>query len=678
MVENATGSYKAAFAQVQEMIQARQFEPALSQIKAILEVFPKDAKVNFLKASVFRNLGRHTEALALLLKLSKATDGGGLVHQELGFTYFALQRIDQAVAALRKAVEINPKLTSTWQLLGELLYQEDNEEAAESAFLNQITYSHRHPGILKAVSLVNQERYGMAEGICKDYLQRYPDDVTVLRLLAEIGIKLGIRHDPELLLEHCLKLAPDYHLARNTYANALSKAQKYDQALQEINHLEKVDPENLSHRVLAASVQVMIGDYEAAADRYADLVKRVPNYAQLHTSYGHALKTLGRTSQAITAYRKAIKVRAELGEAYWSLANLKTFEFEPTDIDQMRAVIAGANYSLRDFIHLCFALGKALEDNHQFDESFEYYAKGNEAKNKQEQYLSDDTRSETKALITTCSSKLFSDKKGFGLQAADPIFIVGLPRSGSTLLEQILASHSQVDGTSELREMISIARRLGGKRNRDDVSQYPGILWQLSEQQCHELGGEYLERTRIQRQNAPFFIDKMPNNFQHVGLINLLLPNAKIIDARRHPMATCFSGFKQLFAAGQPFTYSQPDLARYYSDYARLMDHWDQVLPGRVLRVNYENIVANTRYEVRRLLDYCKLPFEDACLAFHNTQRPIRTASSEQVRQPIYTQGLDQWRNFSHHLGPLETELGGLINQYEQQIDGPYQANPNI
>ena len=462
-----------------------------------------------------------------------------------------------------------------------------------------------------------------------------------------------------------LELTPDYHLARNTYANALGKAQKYEKALAEIDYLEKVEPENLSHSVLAASIQVMVGDYEQAAARYKYLVSRVPQHAQLHNSYGHALKTLGRGEEAIAAYRKAIDVRENLGDAYWNLANLKTFRFEPAEIEKMRRVIAAQNYDARDYFHLCFALGKALEDLQHYDESYEFYARGNAAKCKQAGYSAAATSAETVSLINTCSASLMEQKAGYGCQSPDPIFIVGLPRSGSTLLEQILASHSQVDGTSELREMVAIARRMGGKRNRDDESQYPGALWNLSENDCRELGQEYLDRTRIQRQNAPYFIDKMPNNFQHVGLISLILPNAKIIDSRRHPMATCFSGFKQLFAAGQTFTYSQQDIGRYYRDYVALMEHWDSVLPGKVLTVKYENVIADTESQVRRILDYCGLPFEAQCLAFHDTERAIRTASSEQVRQPIYTAAVEQWRNFEEHLGPMQAELEPLIAAHE-------------
>ncbi len=665
MTNTETGAYKAALEQVQNLLQDREYKLALEQVDAILDVHPRDAKTNFMRAVVLRHLGRLDESVALLQALAKATTGVAAVQQELGITLHALGRIDDAVDALQAALAINPKLATCWRLLGQCLLAEGEEDSAEHAARQALIHSHTHPGIVKALELVADEHYGMAEGICRDYLQRHPDDVSVIRLLAEIGIKLGVRDDPVILLEDCLKIAPHYHLARNTYASALGQAQRYEEALKEIDYLEQVEPRNLSHKVLAASLEVMVGNFEKAEQRYEKILARVPNHAQLQNSHGHALKTLGKQSDAIAAYRRAINLRPSMGDAYWNLANMKTFEFSDAEVEQMRAQISQENAATRDHYHLCFALGKALEDRRQYEESFHYYQLGNELRCKEEGYQAEQTQAETEALIKHCTPDLFVGKEDFGCPDPDPIFIVGLPRSGSTLLEQILASHSQVDGTSELREIIVIARRLGGKRNRDDESLYPGILWDLTAEQCRELGEEYIERTRIQRGAAPFFIDKMPNNFQHVSLIKLILPNAKIIDARRHPMACCFSGFKQLFAAGQAFTYSQSDMARYYSDYARLMEHWDEVLPGAVLRVKYESVVADIETQVRRLLDYCGLPFEEACLSFHATERAIRTASSEQVRRPIYNDALEQWQHFAPHLEEMRGTLTEWIERHE-------------
>ena len=663
-----TSTYTQAFEQAQKLLLQGQFDLALEQADAILEVHRQDAKTHFLRAIALRNLGRHTEAVERLEALAKGTRNVAAIHFELGLTRYALKRIDDSIDALREAVRINPKLGPAWQLLGECLQGEDEVDEAEQAFRNAMASTHMHPGIIKALDLVREEKFGMAEGICRDYLQRNPTDVTVIRLLAEIGIKLGVKRDPEILLEDCLRLAPDYHLARNTYASALGQANKYEQALKEIDYLERVEPQNLSHKVLAASIEVMVGNYEQAAQRYGQLVRDIPNYAQLHNSYGHALKTLGRQKEAIAEYRTAIDLRETMGDAYWNLANLKTFTFSEDDISRMRRVIDKGTERRSDQYHLCFALGKALEDAGEYDESFRYYEEGNKLKCEGEGYQADETTAETNRLISTCDGRLFKDAENAGHPAADPIFIVGLPRSGSTLLEQILASHSMVDGTSELREMVAIARRIGGKRNKSDESQYPGYLLKMSATERNELGAEYIERTRIQRGEAPFFIDKMPNNFQHVALIKLILPNAKIIDARRHPMSTCFSGYKQLFAAGQTFTYSQTDIARYYSDYVRLMDHWQKVLPGSVLKVVYEHVIADTEGQIRRLLDYCGLPFEEQCLAFHQTKRAIRTASSEQVRQPIYTSALDQWQHFDTHLSPMKTVLLKLIETHESRL----------
>lgn len=664
MTDTETGTYQAVFEHVQQLIKARKFELALEQVEAILEVHSRDARSHYLKAVILRHLGRHEEAVELLQNLAKGTQDVAVIQQELGQALHAVGRIDDAIDALRQALHLNPALAASWRLLGQSLHSEGEAQEADHAIHQALAHSHPHPAIVKAIDLVQEERYGMAEGICRDYLIRNPEDVTVIRLLAEIGIKLGIKGDPEILLEDCLRIAPDFHLARNTYANALSEAHKYEQALAEIEYLEKAEPQNFSHSILAASIEVMVGNYEAAVKRYALLTQQFPRHAQLHNSHGHALKTIGRQADAISAYRRAISVKESLGETYWNLANLKTFRFDPVDVDTMRRLIAKDETIPKDYYHLCFALGKALEDRGEFDDSFRYYDLGNERKRQQEGYQADDTTDETNALISHCVPSHFESRPTTGNPEPDPIFIVGLPRSGSTLLEQILASHSMVDGTSELREMVAIARRLGGKRNRDDRSLYPEILSDLTPAQCLELGEEYIESTRIQRGSAPFFIDKMPNNFQHVALISLILPNAKIIDARRHPLATCFSGFKQLFAAGQTFTYGQTNIARYFSDYARLMAHWDEVLPGKVLQVKYEQVIADVETQVRRILDYCGLPFEEACLSFHETRRAIRTASSEQVRQPIYTDAVEQWRHYSTHLEPMRIELSDWISEH--------------
>jgi len=407
-----------------------------------------------------------------------------------------------------------------------------------------------------------------------------------------------------------------------------------------------------------------MGDFKRVLPLYEFMLGKFPGRPMITLVYGHALKTVGKQKKAIAAYRQTIRLKAGFGDAWWSLANLKTFQFTDNDIESMRAEIAKPDCLGEDHFHLCFALGKALETNKQYDESFHYYRLGNDTKAELEAHNPDNTENTVRRLKQIFTRDFVSEHQSCGVSAADPIFIVGLPRSGSTLLEQILASHSQVDGTKELVYMPAIVRRLGGKIKKGTPSKYPEILAELTANDFQEMGQEYLDRSCEQRGEAPFFIDKMPNNFIHICLIHLCLPNARIIDARRHPMASCFSGYTQLFARGQAFTYGLKNIGRYYRSYVDLMDHWDRVLPGKVLRVHYEDVVADTEKQVRRLLDHCALDFEDNCLQFHQTERAVRTASSEQVRQPIYKAALEHWRNFEPHLDELKAVLGTVLERY--------------
>ena len=416
--------------------------------------------------------------------------------------------------------------------------------------------------------------------------------------------------------------------------------------------------------MLKGTILVRMGNHAEALEIYERVLKNYPNQARAQMNYGHTLKTVGRLEDSIAAYRKCVELSPGIGEAYWSLANLKTFRFSDEDIELMRSQVTSEGGDPEDQAHIAFALGKALEDRGDYDESFRYYKRGNAIRSVNHRHNAKINVFNTARQIKTLDAEFFEARRGVGCPAPDPIFIVGLPRAGSTLLEQILASHSQVEGTAELTDIITISRKLGERSRKNPAGKYPEILAELPPERFRELGESYLETTRIQRGDTPFFIDKMPNNFQHIGLIHLILPNAKIIDARRHPMACCFSGYKQLFARGQTFTYSLDDLGRYYRDYVILMEHWDRVLPGRVHRVQYEEMVADTENQIRALLDYCGLPFEESCLRFYETRRAIRTPSAEQVRQPIYTQGLEQWRHYEKHLGPLKEALGPVLERY--------------
>jgi tetratricopeptide (TPR) repeat protein len=477
-------------------------------------------------------------------------------------------------------------------------------------------------------------------------------------MLAELAARLGRYGDAQNLLVRCLELAPGFRAARHNLAFVLHRAGDSAGALREINSLLASDANNPGYRSLKAAVLARIGELEQSLNLYADLLAQYSDNARAWMSYGHALKTAGRQTDAIQAYRRCIALQPGLGEAWWSLANLKTVRFTDADITQMRAQLEGIGLSPEDLFHFDFALGKALEDAAQYAVSFRHYARGNARRRKLIHYSADETHRQVeraKALFTT---DFFAQRRGLGHHAADPIFIVGLPRSGSTLLEQILASHPLVEGTQELPDIPAIARELGGTKSRSAETLYPETLAQLDGEALQALGARYLELTRVQRKTTrPFFIDKMPNNWQHVGLIHLILPNARIIDARRHPLGCCWSAFKQHFARGQHFSYDLGDLGRYYRDYLDLMAHFEAAAPGRILRVDYESVVEDLETQVRRLLEYCQLDFDAQCLEFHRTKRSVRTASSEQVRQPIFREGLDQWRHFEPWLTPLKAAL---------------------
>ncbi|MDH3751663.1 MAG: sulfotransferase, partial [Gammaproteobacteria bacterium] len=513
-------------------------------------------------------------------------------------------------------------------------------------------------------SLMEENKLYRAEKLCRDFLQKTPHHIEAMRLLALLGMKLLVYDDAEFLLESCVELEPDYWLARLDYVTVLQKRQKFEKALEQAVILRDTFPGNYVFDLTFANQSVAIGNFDAALEVYDRVIEAHPEFAQTFLARGHALKTVGRVEDGIDSYRGAYRVRKDFGDAYWSLANLKTYRFTDEEIAQMRTQIERAETAIDDKYHLCFALGKALEDRKQYEESFAFYEQGNELRKSGLRYDPERLELAMQRQAEFCTEALFRDKAGFGGDYSDPIFVVGLPRAGSTLLEQILASHSQIDGTMELPNIIATAHRLNGRRAVTEEANYPKILIDLNDEHFRKLADAYIEDTAIHRKGAPKFIDKMPNNFMHVGLIHLMFPNAKVIDARRHPMACCFSGFKQLFADGQEFTYGLDDIARYYKSYVKLMEHWDEVLPGKVLRVHYEHVVADAERQVRRMLDYLDVPFEEACLNFHQTDRSVRTPSSEQVRQPIYKGALEQWRNFEPYLDAIKTGLATEIANY--------------
>ena len=574
-------------------------------------------------------------------------------------------RPDLAEAQAREILAVVPASAEAWGLLAEALSRQGDADGAGRAYAGQIAASVHEPQLQEAAAALADNRLAAAERLLKPFLKRHPDTVAALRMLAEVAGRLGRYDDAEVLLARCLELAPNFAPARHNHALVLYRQNRPAEAIAEADRLLADEPGHPAYRSLKAAALAQIGEYDAAIAGYQAVLAEHPLQPKGWMSLGHALKTVGRTNESIAAYRSSLEQQPGLGESWWSLANLKTFRFSDADVAAMQAQLARADLAEDDRLHLHFALGKALEDQARDADAFEHYCQGNALRRRGLAYDAEETSAQlarSKALFT---ADFFAARAGWGSDAPDPIFVVGLPRSGSTLVEQILSSHGEVEGTMELPDIASIARRLGGERRPGDTPAYPGLLADLGAEQLKALGEEYLERTRIQRKTGrPLFIDKMPNNFAHAGLIHLILPRAKIVDVRRHPLACGFSGFKQHFARGQGFTYDLEDLGRYYADYVALMAHVDAVLPGRIHRVIYEQLVQDPEPEVRRLLAYCGLEFDPACLRFHETARPVRTASSEQVRQPLNRDGLDQWRRFEPWLAPLKAALGPVLDAY--------------
>jgi len=604
-------------------------------------------------------------ALGILQPLATAQPNSAMAQLELGIALSRARQGDEAIAALRRAVKLKPDLPQAWLALGDHLMAMDDAEGADAAYANHLRFSTRDPQLLAAANALHEQRIPEAEALLREHLKRAPTDVAAIRMLAEVAMRLGRNEDAENLLARSLELSPSFHTARQNYALVLHRSNKPAEALEQIDRLLAHEPDNPGYRNLKAVVLCRIGDYEPAVDLYQQILKVYPKHPRIWMSYGHALKTAGHQDRAIEAYRRSLQLEPGSGEVWWSLANLKTFRFSAGDRSVMQRELAKSDLASEHRQHLEFALGKALEDDGEYEASFLHYQQGNDLRRATLAYSAKDTAARVARIKRGYTREFFEQRRGYGAVAADPIFIVGLPRAGSTLLEQILSSHSAVEGTMELPEITSITRELRGQGSAGQAMPYHDVLEAMDADELRALGERYLQHTRIQRKtDAPFFIDKMPNNFLHIGLIQLMLPNAKIVDARRHPLACCFSGYKQHFARGQSFTYSLDDIGRYYADYVELMAHFDEALPGRVHRVFYEDMVDDTETQVRRLLEYCELPFEDGCLRFFENKRAVRTASSEQVRKPIYREGVDHWRNYDPWLGPLKSALGPVLDSY--------------
>jgi tetratricopeptide (TPR) repeat protein len=655
---------------IRSLVREHRFAEAVAAAGSLRTRNPENRDVLYLLALGQRQTRQNAAALDTLADMERYHPGASRLYQERGHCYVALKDAPRAIEAYERAVQINPALPATWSMLEGLYGMVGNDAQRQVAAAHANKLKSLPPEVITATGMFCEGELAPAERIIRAFLQRHGDHVEAMRLLARIGIARDILDDAEVLLAAALAMAPDYIELRRDYACVLLDRHKDAEAIVELDKLLALDPKNIDYRTLHATATVALGDHEGGIRGFAGvLADASPGSrlaADLQLSIAHAHKTLGRRPEAIDAYKQAIRIRPNFGDAYWSLANLKNYAFSDEEIARREAAESAPATAAIDRYHLCFALGKAYEDRKLYEVSYRFYERGNALKRAESRYRAELLEQNTALQKRICTREFFRQRDSYGAAGREPIFILGLPRAGSTLLEQILASHSQVEGTQELSNVSRAVLDLQGYNPDLNNPRYPGCLATMSADEFRTLGEKYLADTQIYRSGKPNFIDKMPNNFRHIGFIHLILPNAKIIDARREPMACCFGNLKQLFARGQEFVYSIDDIARYYRTYLELMEYWDAVLPGRVLRVHHEDVVDDLEGSVRRMLDHCELPFEPTCLEFHRTERSIRTASSEQVRQPIFREGLDQWRHYEPWLGPLREALGDAMERYRR------------
>ena len=639
---------------IEKSIKDKDFKNALSLCKKNSESLAKK-DFYYLTSVCYRYLNEPNRALANLDKLIQTDPNYGRAYQEIGHNHVLLKDKNKSLKAYLRAVRHNPSLQSSW--LGILALENENEELIKFVEQNVIYLKDLPPELKTVISFTHEGKLSRADRICREYLKDHPHDIEAMRLLANIGRDLNIYEDAEFLLESALLFDPDNSKIKYDYINILTKRQKYGEALEHAQKFYNEDPKNINAMKLLSTALFRTDRYKEAIDIYNQILKLEPNNTDVMLSMGHLYKTSGEIKKSINSYKKAYKTDKYFGDSYWSLANLKTYKFSESEVKSLNKMVNDAYVSEdeRSFMH--FALGKAYEDLNNYEKSYSHYKEGNLIKKSKALFNVNDFKKECLNQIEVCTDDLFNMKSQWGSESNAPIFILGLPRVGSTLIEQILSSHSMVEPTHELPNIISTALRLNERKSQDIKSRYPDVLLGLSEPQLKLIGDKYIKDSEVFRTNKPYFIDKMPNNFRHIGLIKLILPNAKIIDIRRSSMSACFSCYKQLFAEGQEFTYDLKDLAGYYNNYVELMDHWNKVLPNQILSINYEDVVNNFDESVRNILDYCKIPFERQCLEFYKSKRSVKTPSAEQVRQPIYTSGMDYWKNYEPYLDDLKNNL---------------------
>ncbi|GLX80195.1 hypothetical protein tinsulaeT_35350 [Thalassotalea insulae] len=646
--------HTANISTIQRYVQQGQFKSALELAQQLLVQHSDNSDALYLAAVSCRYLTDYEQAISYLERLIMLSPGYGRGYQELAHVYRALNDQQKALEYYLKAVKCNPSLYASW--LGVKEFSQDQEQLSTAT--NNLDYLKTLPKELISVSsFIAEDKLDKAEKLCRHFLMKQPKHVEAMRLLAKIAEQHHVLDDAEFLLKTCYQLAPNNRWVQFDYINVLHRRQKFELAYQKALALSESLPDDYTSLLTLANQEAAIGQYDSALEHYQYLMAQDRKNPVVPLLMGHVYKTIGDQGKAIDSYLAAITADNGLADAYWSLANLKTYSFVPEMIEKMQHVVKQPAVTQDDQVQLHFALGKAFENLKQFEQSFFHYQQGNTIKRQLINYDAGVMKHNFDLQQAFFSAERAQKLKASGHKANDAIFILGLPRTGSTLVEQILSSHSQIDGTLELPQILSYVQELNGRKFKHSDARYPKILAELSEKDIADFGARYLAETQVYRQGAPYFIDKMPNNFRHIGLIKSILPNAKIIDTRREPLSCCFSVFKQLFAEGQEFSYSFADIAAYYQGYQSLMEHWHQVYPGEIFTVNYETLVAESEQTIRDIFTYLELPVEASCFEFYKTDRAVRTASSEQVRQPINRKGLEQWQHFAPYLDELKALL---------------------
>jgi len=640
-----------------QAVKENRFADALHLLEISLSDYPDNIDALYLSAVSCRYLKKFKEANDYLERLLVNAPDMARAYQELGHLNKTINNDEKAISSYRQACELNPALVASWNSLNEYFVKQNNKAASGHALEQINKFKSLPPTLLYIDQIMNEGRLGIAEKRCREFLKKNPTHTYAMSQLAEIANRLGYFDDAETLLKKAVDFKPNDGELRMKYAMVLRKKQKFSETMKQVNILCEQFPNNITYQAQKGSELMQNGEHEKAVDLFNDLIKINPYNFSSFTSRGHAQKTLGKTAEAIESYKSAYQIKPDHGEAFFSLSNLKTYTFSDDEIEIIDSQLNRIDLSLKEKVYFHFALSQALESKGEFNEAFYHLNKGNEIKREQSKYSIERMDNELQSQIDVCDIDFFKSLGEGGNDTRDPIFILGLPRSGSTLIEQILASHSMIDGTLELPNILSLAQSLRGDDIYGKSGKYPKIMSSFTPEQRYEMGKSFIDETMMHRDGAPMFVDKMPNNFRHIGLIHLILPNAKIIDARRYPLDCCFSMFKQLFAQGQEFTYGLEEAASYYNSYVKLMNHWDSVLPNKVLRVNNEDVINDLDGQVRRILEYIEVPFEESCISFHETERSVRTASSEQVRQPINKKGMGRWKPYAKHLKPFTNIL---------------------